>query len=270
LNITAKENSALFEHQFWLQILGDHARFIYNALSPKETKAVERSQFFIHTFDQLLNHSRNPLSANQVDVLTEQALHGAREIRSFKLYLLEQHLSGEIAILLPPTFINHMINEVEEYLRILECLLAGHGVAELPAIHYHLVWLPDAAGHAAAITSDLDMVEQKLQHTSRSFTKDFEDFYLKAVEMAGYLRTRLHDFPALQRFNHEVAWEMVLFKKFLRELEEMDLDLKVLGTLTPLMADHMAREECYYLIKLSQVTDVNQPDCDPTKPRTEK
>jgi hypothetical protein len=36
------------------------------------------------------------------------------------------------------------------------------------------------------------------------------------------------------------------------------------------MADHMAREECYYLQKLAQSTKVvEQPTCNPTKPRTE-
>jgi hypothetical protein len=35
------EEEALFEHRFWLQILGDHARFILNALSPKEKKILK-------------------------------------------------------------------------------------------------------------------------------------------------------------------------------------------------------------------------------------
>ena len=39
----------------------------------------------------------------------------------------------------------------------------------------------------------------------------------------------------------------------------------------PLMADHMVREECYYLLKLHEVDpeSVRLADCDPTKPRTE-
>ena len=44
---------------------------------------------------------------------------------------------------------------------------------------------------------------------------------------------------------------------------------KVLSTLTPLMPDHMLREECYYLIKLAQSSEVRMPDCDPTRPRVE-
>jgi len=35
----------------------------------------------------------------------------------------------------------------------------------------------------------------------------------------------------------------------------------------PLMADHMAREECYYLTKLSQAGAAALPGCDATAPR---
>jgi hypothetical protein len=33
------------------------------------------------------------------------------------------------------------------------------------------------------------------------------------------------------------------------------------------MADHMFREECYYLMKLSESANLDTPNCDPTKPR---
>ena len=49
---------ALFEHRFWLQILGDHSRFIYNALSPKEVKDAQTAAQYIGQFDQLLSISR--------------------------------------------------------------------------------------------------------------------------------------------------------------------------------------------------------------------
>ena len=58
--------------------------------------------------------------------------------------------------------------------------------------------------------------------------------------------------PALNRFNHEVEVEMGLFKTFLNELEEMELSAEVLGIFSASMADHMAREEQYYLMKLAE------------------
>ena len=47
---------------------------------------------------------------------------------------------------------------------------------------------------------------------------------------------------------------MTLFKCFLHELEELELSAQALGTFSPLMADHMSREECYYLMKLAETT----------------
>jgi hypothetical protein len=90
---------------------------------------------------------------------------------------------------------------------------------------------------------------------------------LKAIELAGYLRTNLSDFPALRRFNHDVELELAIFKSFLRELEELAIRRELLGIFTPLMADHMAREECYYLHKLAEATGAKPPECDPGKPR---
>ena len=79
---------------------------------------------------------------------------------------------------------------------------------------------------------------------------------MKAVELTGYLRTNIQKFPALNRFNDEVEVEMGLFKTFLNELEEMELSAEVLGIFSASMADHMAREEQYYLMKVAQSASV--------------
>jgi hypothetical protein len=60
---------------------------------------------------------------------------------------------------------------------------------------------------------------------------------------------------------------MKLFMNFLEEIEEMELSKEALGSFAPLMADHMMREECYYLTKLAGASKLSKPSCDPTKPR---
>ncbi|MBU5676237.1 DUF2935 domain-containing protein [Alkaliphilus sp. MSJ-5] len=263
------ENIALFEHQFWLQVLGDHARFIFDALSPQELQEIQRAQYFICIFDQLLEEARKLPQGSALSHLTDQAYQYAQEIRIFKLHIIKRHLLENIKISLPPTFINHMVNEVEEYIRIL-CFLTMKQVPITRPIDYHMIWLLDAAGHSAGVAGDLDMVEKELSKKSQKFTTRFEQLYIKAVEMAGYMRTGTDKFPAFTRFNHQVEEELLVFKKFLRELEALELDHKVLGTLSALMLDHMAREECYAVTKLAQVTEIESPKCDPIKPRTEE
>lgn len=261
--------SALFEHRFWLQVLGDHARFIKDALAPDEAQEIQRARFYMNKFDDLLERSRQDLPEEALRELNREAFSRAQDIRNFKLHLLRRHLTGRIGLHLPPTFLNHMVNEVEEYLRILGSLVAGQPAPLFDELHHHLVWLQDAFGHAAAIAGELDPVEKPLIQNAQHFEVHFLDFYLKAVELAGYMRTNIKEFPALERFHREVELEMVLFKGFLRELEEMGLTREALGVLSPLMADHMAREECYYLTKLHLTAGTKAPECDPGKPRTE-
>jgi hypothetical protein len=257
------ERSARFEHRFWLQILGDHSRFIYEALAPVQKEEIEIASTFIRVFDTLLNRAKT----SDLEPLTIEAESEVIKLREFKLELLRKHLIGKIKIHLPPTFINHMVNELEEYLRILNHLKDGQVPPIYHELHHHLLWLLDAAGHSDAISSNLDGVERKLREKSKAFTKSFDNFYLKAVELAGYLRTNLASFPALTKMNVDSQLEIKLFQNFLLEIEELRLSKQALGTFAPLMADHMYREECYYLMKLAESANLDPPNCDPAKPR---
>lgn len=259
------DEQAWFEHRFWLQILGDHSRFIHNALPPKEIKDIQTAEQFIGLFDQLLTEART----EQVSLpeLNKKAYDAAMALRAFKLDLLDRQLLGKVSIGLTPTFLNHMVNELEEYVKVLSDLLDGKPVPRFSSLHHDLLWLPDAAGHAAAIVMDLDAVEKRLIQKSRKFEKHFNEFYLKAIELTGYFRTMRDNYPALSKFHQDVNLEMSIFMAFLTELEEMGLSEEMLSRLNPLVPDHMYREECYYLLKLSQSGAVSPPSCDPAKPR---
>lgn len=260
----------LFEHRFWLQILGDHSRFIYSALTPKETKNIQLAYHFITEFDQLLYQARLPDASNALDQLNKKSYDLTLQLRKFKLDILDLLLIRQIEIGLSPTFINHMLNELEEYMNILLALLGGKGVPIFAALHHDLLWLADAGGHAASIASDLDAVEKRLIKKSKLFEQNFNEFYLRAIELSGYTRTMRTNFPALAKFHTDVNMEMSIFMAFLTELENIDLSAELLSRLNPLVPDHMYREECYYLLKLAQVGAIIAPECDPTKPRVEK
>lgn len=262
--------AALYEHRFWLQILGDHAQFIYNVLSPVEKEDIRIANSFIEAYDHLLVAARNVQTDAQSLALAAEAKELSENFRTFKLNLLSKALLGKVKIGFTPTFINHMVNELEEYLRILNELVQGKPVPQFDALHHDFLWLPDAVGHAAAIASDLDSVEKRLIGQSKKFQKHFEQLYMKSIEMAGYMRTNLEDFPAFRRLHLEVDIEMKLFIGFLNEIEEMELSAEVLDRISPLMPDHMMREECYYLTKLAQLGLVNAPDCEADKPRVEE
>ncbi|AGF54495.1 hypothetical protein B0P06_001432 [Clostridium saccharoperbutylacetonicum] len=262
------KDKTLFEHQFWLQILGDHSRFILNALSPNEEAFIQKTNAFITLFDDLLAKSHDSPSQEDIEDLNREAYAAAMKIREFKLIILSKQITDKINISLPPTFVSHMLNELDEYLLILTTLIKDKPPTADP-IHLHLLWLPDGSGHASTIASNLDMTQKELIKRSKEYSKEFDNLYLRTIDYNGYTRTKIFDFPALAKLNYDVSNIMGSFKNFLDALKDAIIEKQVLGTLAPLAADHMHREECYYLTKLSMVSEVKDPNCDPTKPRIE-
>lgn len=261
-----KNADLLFEHRFWLQILGDHSRFILNALAPSEEGFIKKANMFKIRFDKLLERSRSVLTQENLNKLTIDSFDAANELRQFKLNILSNQIVNQIAFNLPPTFVNHMINELEEYLYILSHYINN---TQLPsnALHLHLLWLPDGAGHASYISSAVDMTEKDLIKMANIFSKYFENLYLKAIEFKGYTRTKLYDFPALNILNEDANMRMINFEEFLEKLKDGISQNEILGILNVLVPDHMFREECYYQIKLSKVSSIVPPRCDPARPR---
>jgi len=260
-------DSLIFEHQFWLQILGDHSRFIFTSLAPKEKAEIEQAYNFIKIFDRLLSEAHQCKSDNDMLPFAKVVYDEVNGLREFKLHLICRCLTTGIDIHLAPTFINHMVNELEEYTLILKTYLSDGEFNQCHPLHYHNVWLVDAVGHAGFIHDTLDETERELRDGSNCHKAKFDGLHHKAMEYEGYLRTGLTDFPALERLNHQVNQEMDLFKQFLCELLNLRVHLAALGTISPLAPDHMYREECYYLTKLAMVGAVPIPKCDPTKPR---
>src|SRR5689334_7365311 len=105
------------------------------SLAPKEVAEMERAKTFISIFDGLLEVARRSPSGAELMTLNQQAAHYTEELRNFKLHLLSRHLTSEVAIHLPPTFLNHMLNELDEYGRVLKALLAGNAPPVFHAIH---------------------------------------------------------------------------------------------------------------------------------------
>ncbi|WP_042147839.1 DUF2935 domain-containing protein [Paucisalibacillus sp. EB02] len=256
-------SSVSFEHRFWLRVLRDHAQFIHDSLYPSEERDISKARDFMETFEELLEET-DYLSNNNVIAFTKKAETATENLREFKLSIIRRQLNGQIGIHLSPTFLNHMVNELEEYVLIIGYLKEGKPAPIFHELHHHLIWLADASGHAGAIHDELDGVEKRLKERSQKFVKHFDQFYLKAIELTGYLRANISSFPALKRFNNDVEVEMNLFRTFLHEIEEMELSDTVLSTFSALMADHMYREECYYLTKLAESTKSTPPNCDPT------
>ena len=244
-------NDMLSEHRFWLSVMGDHARFLFYALAPNETGEQHGIQNFILNFDNLTSLAQQRLSMPDISELHQKAQKETRLFHAYKLQLLALLLSGRINIQLSGTSINHMVNETEEYQRLIESFLEGQVPLYYP-IHYHQLWLLNAAGHAFAIASNLDGTEKDMLEQSLEYERLFKNLYLKSIELNGFMRTKLNSFPALERLNTQSEDLTASFRGFLGNLYSLCRDGGLLGSFTPLMADHMIREADYFILKLTQ------------------
>jgi hypothetical protein len=254
------------ELRFWLQIMGDHARFIKSSLNPDQTNLVMIAGNFIEVYDRLLEKVRQ-LSAVKEPHLTE-ITQLTLSLRDFKRELLADRLKNLPTTVLPPTFYNHMLNELEDFLKVLADIETG-GQNQGSIIGQHLLWSLDAAAHATSIGSDLDKVEYKLQEIAKKFEQSFDHFYIKAVEITGYFRSCPPSIlPVLEAYNIQMTDQMKGFMIYLEDLKKGVIQQRVFGRLEPLVPDHMYREECYYLCKIAEFQpNLQIPDCDPGRPR---
>ena len=259
-------SKAIAENKYWLQTMGDHAMIIHDALSPNETEEIQTARGLIAQFDGLLQAARSNISDDQSKELNRRALKAAQDIRRYILHILTRQLTDHIELIFSSALLNHMLNEIDEYIYILNMYQNDMPVNFHP-LHLHLVYLLDALGHTTIIQNYVSFPFRDVREEAARYEHDFMILYNKAVEYTGYLRTDLKDFKALDQLNNDIYEKLRVFAEFSVDLMLKIRERSVLGPLNVLFLDHMYREECYYLMQLSSVTKSPRPVCDPATPR---
>ncbi|HEX7713956.1 MAG TPA: DUF2935 domain-containing protein [Bacillota bacterium] len=256
------------ELKFWLQIMGDHSRFIRDSLLPGQVDLLLVAANFIQIFDRLLERARAVSGGREPGSLVGDATAATLSLRDFKRELLSTRLQNLPVTTLPPTFFNHMLNELEDFLKILAVIEGGRPEQE-SILGQHLLWSSDAAAHAAIIGSNLDKVESAYRERSRLFETRFDQLYIKTVEITGYFRSMPPAAqPALESLSEEITIGIVELMGFLEDIGNRVIQKKLLGRISVLQPDHMWREECYYLHQIARATPgMVKPECDPARPR---
>jgi hypothetical protein len=232
---------------FWASIMQDHTDFILMNLSSKEAEFINSALYYKNEFAKIENESKQGMTGDILERVNSILL----SFIDFKRLLIQKLLRCDIQFNLPPTFINHMINEAMEFHRDLQNMQARTQSDPLiENIMLHTIWLPDAAGHAAAIAANLDPVETLLIKEAKYFEETFNSLFIKSVELGKMLeRTNLQD-GSLQYLNQQADEQISSFIDFLDRIRKLRMRCKVLGTIDPLLPDHMIREEQYYLLNI--------------------
>lgn len=71
------EEAASFEHQFWLQVLGDHARFILDSLAVSQKNDIEKAKKFQQIFDTLLRKAREQTDLSSLTLEAEECFRAS-------------------------------------------------------------------------------------------------------------------------------------------------------------------------------------------------
>lgn len=230
------------ENQFWFRIFRDHSQFMIETLVPRETNLIMQAQQYYQVFDQLLQRAN---AGGEVD---REAAQAVMQFRCIQLNIADLQLAGGIPINLPPGAINEMLDEADEYLRILGVIPTPRPMNEAARlIHQHLLWLPNNAAHAALVRSQLDPGEAVLFKLNNHYFKLFHELHAKVMELKGLMRDEPKMVPSLVYTNREAA---CLTQEFLQSQEnyrELRAGAQVLAISPPLLADHFVREADYYL-----------------------
>jgi hypothetical protein len=245
--------SPIEEIYFWSGIMRDHAEFLYTALSPSEKELIQETTQFYNQWNTIHQEAERLLEMTvlEQDQLVNKVLPLLKRFIDFKQMIVTKQLTGEVRISFTPSFVNHMLNEANEFYRNLLFSFTSSTNNEETALLLHKIWLRDAAGHAASIASDLDPVESILIKEAQDFKKRFDHLFIKAFELDQMIeRTKLRYEPALRYFNQQVEDVMVDFIDYLERVKDLRSDYKALGAIHPSIPDHMIREESYYLTKL--------------------
>lgn len=236
---------------FWSGIMQDHAEFFLLSLSYKETDFIRSAQYFRDAFAGLRAEMQS-LSASSTNIpvtaLTNKIVPLLLQFINFKRLAVRKLLQCDIDLAFTPSFVNHMINEAMEFYRDNCSINAGISSSTTAEnILLHKIWLPDAAGHAAAVAADLDPTETMLIKEAKDFKKAFDSLFIKANELGQMLERACLDNGSLEWLNTEAENKISEFICYLDRVRELRSKCKAMGTLKPEMADHMIREENYYL-----------------------
>jgi small-conductance mechanosensitive channel len=246
-------NPMAAELLFWLATMADHASLIQSSIMPQNTHQL----LVAENFRAVLQRASQKIKAASTleTAVFGEILTTLLSFREFKRELLGAILSQAAVTTLSPSLYSLMLNELEEFLRILGELQAG-GVSDNSALGRHLLWIFDAAGHAAWLTQVLDRAEYLYRDEAKAYENAFDKMYLKAVAQAGFYRSETAWVEqSLQHFNRQMLELMKEFVAFLTELQSGMEKGQILGNSTQMLPAHMIREANYYLCKIGEGKD---------------
>lgn len=258
-------DSIINENRFWLQVMGDYARFIRNSLYPTAAAEVKRSLSFIKQLDDLLERSRQTLSDEQLKLFNRQVYQAVQDFRKFILYIVKKQISENNIIVLTSALLNEYVNDTERFLDILSTYMKHNTI--INPVSENATWLLKIYAGATHLQDSIGISFIDYKRKAAAFADKALDLYLRSYVIIGLRRTDLRTFPALEQVIADIQTQMTEYAEYMVDLIKLLKEKKLLGSITLLDLDNQYRQLCYYITKLSMFSKIRPPVCDPTSPR---
>jgi len=261
---TAIEKSNRADLAFGFQLLGDYARFICDAVCYRYQEVINGCAGFIKTFDDLYARSLQAMTSEELAASNKEAYTNVQDFRKYLLTVLKGQIDQNIVIHENPQTMNMMVNTTELLLDGLAAYMRG----EYPDTStLATVWMENILITALDIENHIGNLYFEKKTKAREFAELFLKLHMKSLTLDGMRRTGMKDFPALTEFYGEIQLAMVGYAELLVDLIRLISDKKYTGMLTLLDVDSTYRRACFFMTKLSQISDIPAPVCDPASPR---
>ena len=176
-----------------------------------------------------------------VAALNKKAKLAAEKATAFKRALLKSVLECKAFSYSYPTMLEHVIEEGQYYILLLEKLEKRDGIDSIREIvEQEINWNHIMEEHSKFIRGYLDPEEEKLFNTANAFAKEFDELTKKTEE--------LEEHPdQVKRVTRESMKDVAALRSFKVQGTEGILKCKIKSVIPPLLADHVTREANYYL-----------------------
>lgn len=218
--------ASILENTFGLEIMQDHIYIILNALPAEENQLLTTIREYQLGYTKLENHLADhtcaPGEPAQIVALNRDALTLTEGFCSVQNELLTLILKNQLILKFTPTLLSHMIREAEDYLQTLQGLLNPTAPIQHDNLfQLHLLRLPDAAGHAAALRNGLDPIENEIYQIASGFKSTFDQLIIKTAELNHMAPLHMAPLPIYNRLNQLILKNLKNFQEFLLSLKSL-------------------------------------------------
>ncbi|WP_261800235.1 DUF2935 domain-containing protein [Paenibacillus sp. PAMC21692] len=245
------------EHAFWLEILQDHAYFVFDFTASYEKTWVEEAKQFIGRFQVLIDRL-NTLPREEshesplMIAIAKEIWPVAQGYYLFEGRLQSLRIDNQVQVALSPTFFNGTLSENQEYLRQLTFYMQGKLPDRLPLVQLLDLWLEDQLGHAVLLRNALDPMELEAIREADRFTDIFRGFMVQNQQIRGYLRFARPGIQRQQLLAHQVGQAVLAMNAFIHKVVRLYQNTELMNKTTLRFLEHHFPETCYFIRKLSE------------------